>query len=125
MKLVVGLAVAGAAGTLARFALGAAVQRLAGGPFPWGTLCVNLLGCLLFGLVVGLWEARATLDSELKLILLAGFMGAFTTFSTLAFDSAGMMRDQQLSLALLNLLLHNGLGIVAIYAGIRAASVIS
>ncbi len=76
------LCLAGAAGTLARFWVGGFVQRLAGEAFPLGNFIVNLSGCLFFGLVYALVESRSGLPGELRLYVLTGFMGAYTTFST-------------------------------------------
>lgn len=125
MRLILGIALAGAAGTLTRYAVGTSVQRWVGTVFPWGTLCVNLVGCLLFGLVVGLWETHSTLNPEVRAIILIGFMGAFTTFSTLAGESAYFFREQQIAFLVFNLLLHNVLGILAVLAGLKIATVIS
>ena len=76
------IALAGALGTLARYGLGGAVQTVLGQNFPWGTLVVNAIGCLLFGLVWTLAEERLLISGHLRFIVLVGFMGAFTTFST-------------------------------------------
>jgi fluoride exporter len=84
-----GAALAFAAGSLAggfgRWALAGAVQSRAGDGLPWGILAVNLLGCLLAGAFDGL---GARLQPETRLALVAGFCGAFTTFSALMLDAA-------------------------------------
>ena len=112
------LAVAGAAGTLCRYGLSGLVSRLASEKFPWGTLAVNALGCFLFGVV---WtiaaEDRMLISSETRTILLVGFMGAFTTFSTFAFETGGMLRDSEWWPAAANLLAHNLLGLACIFLG--------
>ncbi|MBM4363997.1 MAG: CrcB family protein [Deltaproteobacteria bacterium] len=82
---VAALLVAGALGTAARSAVVVAVARVSPG-FPSGTIVVNLVGSLLFGVVWGATEGLAR-ESEVRLALLTGFLGAFTTFSTLAFDT--------------------------------------
>jgi fluoride exporter len=87
------LAIAGMAGTLARYWLSGAVQRLCGASFPWGTLAVNILGCLLFGFVWTLAEEWQVITEESRLVILTGFMGAFTTFSTFAFDTAEFLNS--------------------------------
>jgi len=85
MRLILLLCVAGAMGVLVRFAV---MKMTAGASFPWGTIVVNLLGCFLFGviLVVLPRHFNLTRESEIGVVLLAGFMGALTTFSTYAFD---------------------------------------
>lgn len=112
------LAAAGALGTLARFALGGAVHRFADAAFPWGTLAVNCAGCLLFGLVWALAEERLVIGGDTRLVLLVGFMGAFTTFSTYAFETGAMLRDAQWGLAVANVVAQNVLGVVAFFLGL-------
>ena len=111
------LAAVGALGTLARFGLSGLVQRLLGTGFPWGTLVVNALGCLLFGIVWTLAEERLVIGGETRLIVLVGFMGAFTTFSTFAFETAAMLRDAEWLHATANLLAQNVLGVACFFAG--------
>ena len=118
------LALAGVLGTLARYWLSGAVQRLAGFEFPWGTWAVNGLGCFLFGLVWAVPQERFILSTEAMLIILVGFMGAFTTFSTYVFESSQMIRDSQWTLALANLLGQNVLGFVSLLAGMALGKVV-
>jgi CrcB protein len=118
------LAVAGAAGTLARYGLGGFVQRFVPGTYPWGTFAVNALGCWLFGFIWALAEQRMHISGATRTILLIGFMGAFTTFSTFAFETAQMLDDSQWLSAAGNLLLHNVLGIVLLLAGIALGKLV-
>jgi fluoride exporter len=117
------LAAAGAVGTLARYGVAGVVQRALGGAFPWGTLVVNAVGCLLFGLVWALAEERMVISGETRAILLVGFMGAFTTFSTFAFETSAMLRDAEWSFALANVLSQNVLGIACFFAGLALGRV--
>jgi CrcB protein len=112
------LALAGAVGTLARYGLGGWVQKLIPTAFPWGTLAVNAAGCFLFGIVWALAEQRMLISGQTRLILLVGFMGAFTTFSTYAFETAQMLDDSEWLLAAANLLSQNVLGIALVLTGI-------
>lgn len=114
------LATAGAAGTLSRYGLGGLVQRLHGGAYPWGTLVVNALGCFLFGVIWALAEERLVISGETRLILLVGFMGAFTTFSSYAFETGAMLRDAEWLLAGGNMLAHNVLGLLLFFLGMVA-----
>jgi CrcB protein len=88
-RLLVGLALAGTAGTLARFGAIALSVRLLGAGFPWGVLAVNAFGCFLYGIFAT--QTRLPLGAEGQLVVLTGFMGAFTTFSTYAFDLAKLL----------------------------------
>jgi CrcB protein len=112
------IAAAGAAGTLARYGLAGVVQRLAPLGLPWGTFAVNALGCLLFGVVWSLAEERMLISGATRMIVLTGFMGAFTTFSTFAFETGQLIDDSQWLAAGGNLLLHNVAGVVLILVGI-------
>lgn len=118
------IAVAGAAGSLARYGLGSVVQRAAGVGFPWGTTVVNILGCLMFGIIWSLAEHRIELGSSFRIFALVGFMGAFTTFSTFQFETAQLLRDSQWLMACGNLLLQNSVGLTAIVAGMALGKLI-
>ncbi|WP_319466594.1 fluoride efflux transporter CrcB [uncultured Pseudodesulfovibrio sp.] len=112
------LSLGGAAGTLSRYWLSGVAQRLAGGSFPLGTMTVNLLGCLLFGAVWGFFENRLLPGSEVRLLVLTGFMGAFTTFSTYMFETAELVKYGQMLIALANVVGQSILGLVFVLAGI-------
>ncbi|MCE5187273.1 MAG: CrcB family protein [Planctomycetaceae bacterium] len=112
------LAIAGAAGTLARYWLSGLVQRCAAGGFPWGTMAVNVGGCLLFGLAWAALESRVMLNGQTRLIIFLGFFGAFTTFSSFAFGTSQMLDDSQWMRAAGNILLQNTLGLGAMIAGL-------
>jgi CrcB protein len=118
MMRLVWLGVAGVCGTLARYGLSGWVQRVAGAGFPWGTLVVNLVGCFLFGLVWALAEYRLAISAELRTIVLIGFMGAFTTFSSFAFETSQLFRDSQYLMACANIAGQNILGIAGLFAGL-------
>lgn len=111
------LALAGSLGTLARYGMGGLVQRWAGVSFPWGTLAVNATGCFLFGLFWVLGSERFILGPDVRLIILIGFMGAFTTFSTFASESGQLLADSEWLLAAGNILLQNILGIAMFFFG--------
>jgi len=112
------LAVAGAIGTLARYWLSGLVYDLAGKDFPWGTAVVNILGCFLFGLVWELGQDRMLLRTEARTVLLTGFMGAFTTFSTFIFESSGFLEDGRILAALVNVAFQTILGFAALFGGL-------
>ena len=118
------IALAGGLGTLARFGLAGLIHRFNDTSFPWGTVTVNLTGCFLVGLLWTLFENRWPLPGELRTMVLVGFMGAFTTFSTLILETSELMRATQWIYAVVNIVLQNGIGIIAIFAGMAVARII-
>lgn len=119
-KLLV-LMFAGGLGALARYGVSEWVQAYYGGQFPWATFVVNASGCFLFGLIWTLAHEKHVLSTEASFILLTGFMGAFTTFSTFAFETSAMLKTSHWLLALGNLALQNIGGILAVFLGIGLA----
>lgn len=115
---------AGGLGALARYGLGGLVQRWYGSEWPVGTFMVNLLGCLAFGFVWTLADERLIISGETRFIILTGFMGAFTTFSTFAFETSGLLRDAQWWSAAGNVLGHNVLGVAAVIAGMALSKLL-
>ena len=111
------IALAGAAGTLCRYWLSGAVYAFMGRDFPWGTWAVNILGSFLFGLVWIMSEERGLISGQARIIILAGFMGAFTTFSTFMFESGEILRDAQWLKLVLNLGGQNAVGFAALFLG--------
>ncbi|BBD07502.1 fluoride efflux transporter CrcB [Desulfovibrio ferrophilus] len=124
MQKLVLIALAGGAGALSRYGLAGLVQRWAGGSFPLGTFAVNMLGCLLFGLVWGILEERAAFGPQARVIVLTGFMGAFTTFSTFAFESVALMRAGQWIFAVVNITGQNLIGFAVLFAGLKLARLV-
>jgi len=115
------LFLAGGLGTLARYGLSGMVQRLSANELPYGTFAVNATGCFLFGLVWALADERLIIRGETRFIILTGFIAAFTTFSTFAFETGGMLRDSQWRPAAGNVLAHNVVGISAALLGMAIA----
>ncbi len=105
-------------GTLARVGLSTAVTKLHGSPWPLGKLVVNALGCLLFGTVWGVFTLRLTHVSPLwSLALLGGFCGAFTTFSTFAFEAHRLSGQASIHHAIGYLILSNAAGLLLVWIG--------
>ncbi len=114
--------VAGAAvGAPLRYFLGSRVQSALGGGFPWGTLVVNLSGCLVIGLVLGLAEARGSLSREARLLLVTGFLGSYTTFSAFGWETYALLRDNQVLQASGNVALSVFAGLAGVWLGVSAA----
>jgi len=116
------LALAGALGTLARYGLAGLVHRISGVTYPLGTMTVNLTGCFFAGLLWALFESRWPVTAEVRMIVLVGFMGAFTTFSAFILESGELVRSAEWMSAASNIALQNSLGFVALFAGTRLGS---
>ena len=112
------LALAGALGTLARYGLAGFVHKLNGASFPWGTVTVNVTGCFVVGLLWALFEHRWSVPGQTRVLILIGFMGAFTTFSAFSLETGELFRDAQWLPAAGNILLQNGLGFAALFVGV-------
>ena len=105
------IALAGAFGTLGRYGVSLFVRGWTGDGFPWGTLAVNAVGCFLFGVVLSAASQRIPLSPETKTVLMVGFLGAFTTFSTYLAELVPMIEAQRYGLAVANFLAQNLLGV--------------
>src|ERR1700693_2480640 len=96
------LAAGSLAGGFARYFMAGAVHRALGTSFPYGTFLVNISGCFLIGLFDCLATERFALNPTARLLLMTGFCGAFTTFSTLILETSNLMKDGDFSRATLN-----------------------
>lgn len=123
MKPLIALAVGSLAGGFARWGLSAGVYGRWGTAFPNGTLAVNLLACLLIGLFQGLAGTKAWFGPESRLLLMTGFCGAFSTFSTLILETDVLLKAGQAGKAgaylALSLLLGLALFRLGAFAGER------
>jgi fluoride exporter len=113
----------GALGSVFRYALHTSVQRVWGGNFPLGTLTVNLIGCLLIGVLAALFAGPIQLREEYGIGLGVGLLGGFTTFSTFGLESFLLMNAGQFALAILNILLSCGIGLLAVWLGFRLGGI--
>lgn len=117
------LAAGGVCGTIGRYAFAGAVYRWLGAAFPYGTLAVNTLGCLAGGFLGTLADKKFLLGPDARLFWMIGLLGAFTTFSTLIYESHRLIQEGQTMLAGANLFGSVTLGLVALWLGLLAASV--
>ena len=87
--------------------------------FPYGTLAVNAIGCLVIGLIVGFWEAHHPLTPEAQAFLIVGVLGGFTTFSAFGIETVRLLRDGAYLAGSLNVFLQLGIGLTAVAVGLR------
>ena len=113
------IAAGGAAGALLRYAVSGSAQKLTSGTFPLGTLCVNVIGCVLIGFFGAFFAGPHLVREEYRVALLVGLLGAFTTFSTFGWETVSLVNAGQLWQAGLNIALSNGAGLVSVVLGYR------
>ena len=114
--IVVGLG--GFLGTLARYGLSGRVHRhLPLTTFPYGTLVVNLLGCLVIGVIAGLVDFRKLFGPGFREFAMIGILGGFTTFSTFGYETFLMIRDNEYLRAAVNFGMHVILGLALVWLG--------
>ena len=118
MIKLISLLLGGMLGTLARYGLAGVTYRAMGSHFPHGTLAVNLTGCFLIGFFAVLAETKFLLGPNARLLLMVGFCGAFTTFSTFILESANLIRDGETLRAFLNVVGSVVLGFIFFRLGI-------
>jgi CrcB protein len=118
------LSAAGALGTLSRYGLSRLVQGMSGSSFPWGTFAVNMTGCLLAGFFWALFEGRLAVSGETRVIVLVGFMGAFTTFSAMILETGMLLRSTEWMAAAANLAIQNGFGLGIFLAGMALGKMV-
>lgn len=101
LKLVFIIGTGGFIGSILRFYISKFVQEAFFSTYPYGTFAVNVLGCLLIGLISGIAEKGTWMAPEWRLFLTVGLCGGFTTFSTFSSESFQLLRDGQLLYALM------------------------
>ena len=116
------IAIGGALGSVARYALGSFIARLVPPTLSFlGTFAVNIIGCVMFGVIIGLGATRVAIGEPARAFLLVGVLGGFTTFSGYAFENVALLQDRQFALAAVNM---SG-QVIAGVAGLWAASAIT
>jgi len=112
-------------GSIARYLAGGAVHRLAAGSaFPYGTLFVNVTGCLAIGFLAALSEARGVLSPEARVFLMVGVLGGYTTFSSFGYETLQLVRGGEMLAAAANVLIQVVVGLGAVWAGAATARMI-
>lgn len=124
MTKIILLFCAGGLGSLSRYLLSGVFQRAINISFPIGTYLVNVIGCFLFGLIWAYAQDRLSLSPEFRVIVLTGFMGAFTTFSTFIFESAALLDSAQWPYFLLNVVGQIITGVILLKLGLTLGRLI-
>jgi CrcB protein len=109
-------------GSIARYLLGGWVQRVLDNPWlPWGTFVINVLGCLIIGLLAGLSDTRQSITPEARLFLMIGILGGFTTFSSFGLETFRLLQDGQWIASVANAAGSVVAGLVAVWLGFTIA----
>ncbi len=119
------IAVGGAAGAVTRYVVDGLVLARTGADFPWGTLAINLSGSFLVGLLFALAIEGDVLRQDVRGPLMIGFLGAYTTFSTLMLETWRLWEDGAVLVALANVVGSSAIGIVALVAGLTLGRALS
>jgi CrcB protein len=112
--------IGGGIGAIARYAMGKGITERANSLFPYGTFTVNLLGAFLIGVLFALLVERGVGHPHLRLLLITGFLGGFTTFSAYTIEAITLIEAGSWNTALLYVVASNLLGLLACLAGILA-----
>ncbi|EJJ25053.1 fluoride efflux transporter CrcB [Rhizobium sp. CF142] len=112
------VAIGGAIGSLLRYYVGLGSLRLMGPGFPWGTLIVNVVGCFIIGIFAEMIMRRFNASVELRLLLITGFLGGFTTFSAFSLDAISLFERGEVFAGGIYIAASVGLSMVAVMAGL-------
>jgi len=118
MRLIALIAVAGGCGAVARYTLSMLAARMLGTGFAYGTLLVNVVGCLLIGLLMHIGLNTDIFSQSTRIVLATGFLGALTTFSTFSYETTRYIEDGAWSLAFGNIIANVFLAILATITGL-------
>ena len=118
------IAVGGATGAICRYFVAGWVQSLASSPFPVGTLLVNFTGCFVFGALAAIFAGSAPTSDPYRDLMLVGFLGAYTTFSTFSVETDLLVKDGHATTAVAYVLASLVAGLAAVWAGVVATRTI-
>ncbi|OGV51046.1 MAG: camphor resistance protein CrcB [Lentisphaerae bacterium GWF2_44_16] len=116
--------IGGGLGAATRYLVTLGSVRLFGASFPWGTLIVNLSGCFLIGAVFAFSEKSLLLSPNERLLIMTGFLGGLTTFSSFGLESINSLSDGAVSVAAINILANNVGGLLMVIAGMFITKII-
>ncbi len=117
LKSILLVALGGATGSVLRFLISVLVEKYLQTIFPWATFLTNMLGCLLIGLFIGLFAKQNLLTPDLRLLLVIGFCGGFTTFSAFASENLLLFQTGNPLSALLYMSLSVFLSLIFVWIG--------
>ncbi len=121
MTTIFWVAMGGAVGAVARYLVALQALRLFGPGFPWGTVTVNVVGSLAMGLLAGLFAHRTQVSIEVRMFLMTGILGGFTTFSAFSLDVSVLVARKDYMMSALYIIGSVSLSVAALFIGLRIA----
>ncbi|MDS1030504.1 fluoride efflux transporter CrcB [Bacillota bacterium LX-D] len=119
------VALGGSIGAVSRYYLSNLIDSRGNSIFPWGTFTVNMLGCLIIGLVQALGVEKALISPNLRIFISVGLIGALTTFSTFSLETLNILRHGEFKTALLNIGGSLLIGLLAVWLGLVIGNTLS
>ncbi len=124
MAVALGVAFGGAVGALSRFGLDALIERRSESLFPWSTLVINVSGCLAVGFIIAALVDRHRAPQWLRMGLVIGFCGGYTTFSTFAQETLDLVEARDVATAVASVAANVLVGVVAVFVGVKNGQLI-
>jgi len=124
MKAILLVAIGGAIGSVLRYAVAILLKSFYSGEFPWHTFTVNIIGCFFIGLIFS-WSLQSVSFENVRLFLMVGILGGFTTYSSFGLETFDMIKHGRLMIACTYILATNILGLIAVYSGYAIHKLIS
>src|SRR5690554_6614034 len=117
LKTLVIVGIGGGVGSVLRYLTSVITDKYIQNVFPWATFLVNILGCVMIGILLGWFTKQQVENAELRLLFITGFCGGFTTFSAFALENFKLFQSGNVLLALLYIALTVVLGVLAVWIG--------
>ncbi len=123
MKNLIFIFIGGGFGAATRFLCSKYINEISQSTFPWGTFTVNITGAFIIGVLTEFFD-NSLLAPEMRLLLIVGYLGALTTFSSFSMESVNLLRGGELRLLALNIIVTNITGVAATIAGIYISRIL-
>lgn len=118
LKAIFLIGLGGGIGSILRFLVSVFINRYFQSAFPWATFVVNILGCLIIGILLGVFTRQQPVDSNIQLLFVTGFCGGFTTFSTFSSENFSLIQAGNSSFAFLYIIASVLIGLLAVWLGL-------